>query len=49
MRLMALGPVFMDGNSLSPAVVAHMRCHAPAIVQNLYRRRRRANLHGFLH
>src|ERR1017187_3863422 len=47
--LMALGPMFMVRNDLFPATTAHMRCHAHAVMQDLYRRRRRADLHGFLH
>src|SRR5260370_37543444 len=47
-RLMALGPMLMVRNGLLPAAAAYMRCHAPAVMQDLYRRRRRADHHGFL-
>ena len=46
---MALGPVLLVGNGLFPTATAHMRCHSPAFVQDLYRDRRRTDLHGFLH
>src|ERR1017187_5368595 len=49
MRLVALGPVLTVGDGFSPATTAHMRCHAHALVQDLYCRRRRADLHDLLH
>src|ERR1035441_3789595 len=41
--------MLMIRNDLFPAAVAHMRCHPHTVMQDLHRRRRRADLHGFLH